>query len=254
MPCGRCRSSGRLSLEYALTENPPHLEARCRTCDDHVKFVDRGGRDKREGHFQPSDLVKQQIRERDRSCRFCNFDVTAKLQAAIADPRSVPALSDVTEKMIQRAIAEKRRALQEARMPSFFDVSDFAARPESELAAIFFDLTDAYAEAAFRDGQRMMHFDHLLPVKYIRPIANSFSDAELRILGQDCVVLSCNVCNNIRRERLEDEARLLELYLRIFLSGYRSIPETERRKFDLFARAVAEVHRRLNLQEGAEAG
>lgn len=240
--CGRCSRS----IEYVLIEKPPHLEARCRACDAYVKFVDQDGSREREGVFQLSDFQKQKIRERDKTCRFCNFSVTLRLQDAMADPHLVPAVSDVTEKMLQRLIAERKRDLDSERTLSFFSMGDFAARPETELAEIFLDLTDSYAQAALRDGQRMMQFDHLLPVRYIAPAAKAFSDEQLRVLGQECVVLCCNVCNNIRSQHLEDEPYLLELYLRIFLSGFRRVPDAEWHKFRIFARAVRHVHRGLD--------
>ena len=248
--CGRpvtCIGCSR-SEEYILSENPPHLEARCRICNHYAKNVDTDGARNREKIYQPSDLLKQTIRERDRTCRFCNFDVTAKLQEAMTDPQSVPALSDVTEKMLQRVIAERRSELEQARVLSFFDLSDFAARSESELAHVFFDLTDSYAQAALRDGQRMMQFDHLLPVQYVRRVARAFSDDQLRVLGQDCIVLSCNVCNNSRKAQLESEPYLLELYLRIFLSRFRRVPDAEWKKFQIFAKAVREIHRALHAE------
>lgn len=248
--CGQCA----ISTEYVLSENPPHLEARCRGCDAYVKFVDRDGACERERVFQPSGFLKQKVRERDKTCRFCNFDVTARLQEAISDPHSVPAISDVTEKMLQRLIADRRRELEHARILSFFDVSDFAARSELDLAEFFFNLTDSYAQAALHDGQRMMQFDHLLPVQYIRRIARSFSDDQLRVLGQECVVLCCNVCNNTRKEHLEDEPYLLELYLRIFLSRFRRVPDAEWKKFQIFARAVRDVHRLLESESQTRVG
>lgn len=239
--CGNCL----VSLEYVLADNPPHVEATCRACKAHVKWVDTNGTKTRENIFQPSDNLKQQVRERDKTCRFCNFSVTARLQEAMADPASVPPVSEVTEKAFQRLIAQRARELNDARPPSFFDVSDFAASSESEMSRLFFDLTDLYAEAALRDGQRMMQYDHLVPVKYIRRVAKAFTDDELQFLGQECVVLCCNVCNNIRKEHLEDEAHLLELYLQIFLSRFRRVPPVEWQKFRIFVRAVREVHRRL---------
>lgn len=234
--CGR-------SSKFRLTPGPLHVEASCVECRRFIKNVRRSARQHRPKAFQPDDVLKQAVYERDRTCRFCNFDVVGMIADAVTDPSAVPSLASL-DKVVQRLIAERARSYQNA-APTLFDLPSFVSATDDDVLAVFYDLTDPYAQAAALHGQRMLQYDHLLGVQFVKPLWHLLDSQAREFLGKECVVLSCNICNDRRKHALEDEPRLLELYVRIFLGRYKRIPKDEYEKFRIFARAARMAHEHL---------
>lgn len=242
--CAREHHPGSSEFQIAY-DHPMHDTASCVAGKHYVKHLPKSdSSSRREKLFVLSEAQQQNIYERDRACRFRNFDVLA-IGKNLGGKVGSPIL--LSDREIQRIVSKRSRHIQRAPVLSLFDLPE-TSPAELDLSDVFFDLRDLYAEAAARQGQRMQQYDHLLPVKYIRPIAALFESDEQRFLGQECVVLSCNLCNRRRRARLEDEPRLLEIYIRVFLGGFRKIPDEEYHKFEIFSRAVRQAHEHRTAQ------